>query len=200
MKIIKTAEDLLNGDFWCYATRENYDALQELGITKFCYESFEEYIDSPIKQYNDVFNLLSDESLEEVHWYDYEHRRGEKFGFDFNTDIQKSSNLEDYGFQEPDSFTVEILKVFKSDESTEYIGVINDNIPAKWNSEGECLYPSSVYNLYREYKQRIYTKQNTPGFFPKQKFKISWTEKMSLGLEQSGWKLATNEEIDLFKI
>lgn len=197
MKIIKTAEDLLNGDFWCYATRENYDALQKLGITDFCYDSFDEFLNNPTKQRNDVFNLLADEGLEEVHWYNYEDKIGEEFSFEFNV---KSSCIEDFGFQEPVGFSIEILKVYKSDETTEYIGVINDNIPAKWNSDGICVNPSAGYNLYREYKQRIYTKLNTPGFFPKQKFKVSWTEKMSQGLEQSGWKLATNEEIDAFKI
>lgn len=200
MKIIKTKEDLLNGDFWCYATRENYNALQKLGITKFCYGSFQEYLDNCIFDTTDVFQFLHDATAFEAKWYNRGDRRGEEFGFDFNSDIQKSSSIEDYGFQEPSEFTVEILKVFKSDESTEYIGVINDNIPAKWNAEGKCLNPSAAYNLYREYKQRIYTKQNTTGFSPKQKFKVSWTEKMSLQLEQSGWKLATNEEIEGFKI
>lgn len=47
--------------------------------------------------------------------------------------------------------------------------------------------------------KKIYTKLNSPGFNPKQKFKVSWTEKMSKGLEESGWKLATNEEIEGFK-
>lgn len=198
MKIIKTAEDLLHRDFWCYATRENYDALQKLGITEFCYESFDVYIEHLDYVANDVFNLLAKDGLEEVHWYSYMNRVGEEFSFDVN--VKSLANTEDFEFQEPVGFTVEILKVYKSVETTEYIGVINDNIPAKWNVEGVCLYPSIAYNLYREYKQRIYTKLNTPGFFPKQKFKISWTEKMSQGLEQSGWKLATNEEIDVFKI
>lgn len=198
MKIIKTKEDLLNRDFWCYASRENYDALQKLGITGFCYDSFDAFLNNPTKRHNDVFNLLANEGLEEVHWYNYEDKIGEEFSFEFN--IKSLSCIEDFGFQEPAGFSVEILKVYKSDETIEYIGVINDNIPAKWNAEGECLYPSIAYKLYKEYKQRIYTKQNTPGFFPKQKFKVSWTEKMSQGLEQSGWKLATNEEIAGFII
>lgn len=51
----------------------------------------------------------------------------------------------------------------------------------------------------RLYKQRIYTKPNASGFYPKQKFTISSTEKMSISFEEQGWKLATNDEIENFK-
>lgn len=141
---------------------------------------------------SDIFQLSDAEYIE---WRSYGRRAGEEVSFN----LEKSSRLESLGFQEPETFKVEILKVYNSDEITEYIGVVNDNIPAKWNSEGVCINPGSGYSLFREYKQRIYTKDNSSGFFPKQKFKISWTEKMSLGLEQGGWKLATNEEIESFK-
>lgn len=102
-------------------------------------------------------------------------------------------------FLEPETFKVEILKIFGGVGFVEYIGTINECIPAKWNAEGVCLIPSEKYNLYKEYRQRIYTKPNSPGFYPKQKFKISWTEKMSIILENRGWKLATNEQIEGFK-
>lgn len=102
-------------------------------------------------------------------------------------------------FLEPETFKAEIFKIFGGIDFVEYIGVVNDNIPAKWLADGTCVNPGKGYTLYKEYKQRIYTKLNSLGFNPKQKFKVSWTEKMSIGLEQSGWRLATNNEIQGFK-
>lgn len=191
MKVIKSKEDLLDGLFWCRTTKENYNALKKLGF-KCLSKEYEEIANDKDFDDSDIFQLSNSEYIA---WCSYGGRVGEEVSFN----LEDVSILESLGFQEPETFQVEILKVYKSDEITEYIGVINNNIPAKWNSDGVCINPGDKYNLYREYKQRIYTKDNSSGFFPKQKFKISWTKKMSIGLEQGGWKLATNEEIEGFK-
>lgn len=189
MKIIKTKEDI-QGYMWCRATEENFNALEKLGF-KSHHEAYEDIANDYEFDDSDIFQL----SNFNIEWRSYEKRAGNEVSFN----LEDVSILESLGFQEPETFKVEILKVYKSAAITEYIGVVNDNIPAKWNSDGICTNLSSEFNLYREYKQRIYTKDNSSGFFPKQQFKISWTEKMSLGLEQGGWKLATNEEINNFK-
>lgn len=189
MKIIKSKEDIV-GYMWCRATEENFNALKKLGF-KSHHEEYEDITNDYEFNDSDIFQL----SNFNIEWRSYGRRAGEEVWFNLET----SSRLNPLGFQEPETFKVEILKVYKSDEITEYIGVVNENIPAKWNSDGVCLNPSKEYSLFREYKQRIYTKDNILGYNPKQKFKISWTEQMSLGLETSGWRLATNEEIENFK-
>ena len=108
-------------------------------------------------------------------------------------------NIESLGFLTPETFIAQIFSIYQLTNTTEYIGVVNKNIPAKWLADGTCVNPGKGYSLYKEYKQRIYTKLNSFGFNPKQKFKVSWTEKMSIGLEQSGWRLVTNNEIENFK-
>lgn len=190
MKIVRNKNDI-QGDMWCRATEENYNVLQKLGF-KSRHEEYEEIVNDKDFDNSDIFQLSDSEYVE---WRSYGKRVGEEVSFN----LEDVRGLVSLGFQEPETFQVEILKIYKSDEITEYIGTVNNNVPAKWNSEGICLNLSSEYNLYKEYKQRIYTKKNTPGFYPKRKFKISWTEKMSLGLEQSGWKLTTTEEIEFFK-
>lgn len=191
MKVIKSKEDLHGGLFWCRTTKENYNALKKLGF-KYLSKEYEEIANDKDFDDSDIFQLSNSEYIS---WCSYGGRVGKEVSFN----LEDVLGLASLGFREPETFQVEILKVYKSDEITEYIGVVNNNIPAKWNSDGVCINPGDKYNLYREYKQRIYTKENALGFFPKQKFKISWTEKMSLGLEQGGWKLATNEEIESFK-
>lgn len=111
-----------------------------------------------------------------------------------------SGNLESLGFLTPETFIARVFLIHHSANSAEYIGCINNNTPAKWSFDGTCIFPGNTYSLFKEYKQRIYIKENSPGFNPKQKFKISWTEKMSKQLEESGWRLATNDEIDGFKV
>ena len=108
--------------------------------------------------------------------------------------------VKELGFCNPKSFNIEILKIIGGRNDIEYIGTVNNNVPAKWNAEGICLNLSSEYNLYKEYKQRIYTKLNAKEFYPLQKFIVSSTEKMSTTLENQGWRLATNDEIEEFKI
>lgn len=196
MKIIKTLEDLMTYEnSWCYATRENYEALQKLGITNFTRDSFDSYEKDEAYNSNDVFNFDIYDNMVTVSWCSYKNREGVELSFDYNTKVKTSLSIKDFGFQEPEGFTVELFKVCENG----IIGVVNYNTPAMWNFDGTCVNPSSGYSLYKEYKQRIYTKKNSPGRNPKYKFKFSWTEKMSLQLEQSGWRRVTNEEIESFK-
>ena len=196
MKIIKSREDIVDG-MWCRATEENFNALKNLGFDSWFHTWNEHTIEANFSE-TDVF--LVNNKTNYITWLGYNvvESRDE---FTFNQESQEPQGSLFIGteFLEPETFKVEILKIFEGVGFVEYIGVVNENIPAKWNSEGVCLNPSKGYSLFREYKQRIYTKENVIGFNPKQKFKVSWTEKMSLGLEQSGWKLATNEEIESFK-
>lgn len=190
MKIIKSKEDIV-GYMWCRATEENFNALKKLGF-KSHHEEYEDITNDYEFNDSDIFQL----SNFNIEWRSYGRRAGEEVWFN----LEDVSRLNSLGFQEPETFKVEILKVYKSDEITEYIGTINECTPAKWNSEGICLIPSEKYNLYKAYKQKIYTKPNSHGFYPKQKFTISSTEKMSTSLEKQGWKLATNEQIESFKL
>lgn len=194
MKIVKSREDIVDG-MWCLATEGNFNALLELGFASRYHDTRNSLSTDKRFANTDIFKIDTSACIFGWHsgWID---DRGEEISFDIK---EQSSSLSRLGFIEPETFKVEILKIVNSKE-TEYIGVVNENIPAKWNSDGVCLNPGKGYSLFREYKQRIYTKDNILGCNPKQKFKISWTEKMSLGLETSGWRLATNEEIESFKI
>lgn len=193
MKIIKRIEDI-QPNMWCRATKENFNALRELGLDS-VQKVWKEISDDPSFLSTDI--LFIGNNTIYFYWNDYDDRSGDEFTFNQEPQGSLLSRLE---FLEPETFKVEILKIFGGVGFVEYIGTINECIPAKWNSEGICLIPSEKYNLYKEYKQKIYTKPNSHGFHPKQKFKISWTENMSQGLEQSGWKLATNEQIEGFKL
>ena len=196
MKLVKRIEDIQD-DMWCRATEENFNVLRKLGLD--CGQKvWKEISDDPSFLSTDI--LFIGENTIYFSWYDYADRSGDEFTFNQEPQEPQGSLLSRLEFLEPETFKVEILKIFEGVGFVEYIGVVNENIPAKWNSDGVCLNPSKGYSLFREYKQRIYTKENAPGFNPKQKFKISWTEKMSFGLEKSGWRLATNEEIESFKI
>lgn len=193
MKIVKSREDIVDGE-WCLATEENFNALLELGFASSYHATWNSLSDDTDFANTDIFKIYNRTRI--FGWYSHHAERGEEISFDIK---EQSSSLSRLGFIDPETFKVEILKIVNSKE-TEYIGVVNENIPAKWNSDGVCLNPGKGYSLFREYKQRIYTKDNILGYNPKQKFKISWSEKMSLGLETSGWRLATNEEIESFKI
>ena len=205
MKIVRTKEDI-SKNIWCKATEENFNALKKLGLCS--YHSDWENISNE-HNFLDTDILSIREEVNWFAWYDYVDRLGnEEFVLDislkeecniFEESLIHKDNLEALGFLTPETFNARIFSIYKSDKTTEYIGVVNKNIPAKWLADGTCVNPSKGYTLYKEYKQKIYTKLNSPGFSPKQKFKVSWTEKMSISLEQSGWKLATNEEIDGFK-
>jgi hypothetical protein len=201
MKIVKTKEDI-SSKIWCRATEENFNALKKFGLAG--YHSDWESISNE-HNFLDTDILFIGANVSYFSWYDYSDKLGEEFVFNISSKEESEEsltyrgNLESLGFIEPETFNAQIFSIYKSANVTEYIGVINKIIPAKWLEDGTCVNPSKGYTLYKEYKQKIYTKLNAPGFNPKQKFKISWSEKMSLGLEQSGWRLATNDEIQGFK-
>jgi hypothetical protein len=190
MKVVKTKEDI-KGPMWCKATEENFNYLQKIGISCW-HNNYKSLCNEPNYLDSDVFCFTDGSKNDYAVWSYYEDRKGEEFMFE-------ESAINNFGFLIPETFEAEIFKVYVSKDTTEYIGVVNKNIPAKWLADGTCVNPSSGYTLYKEYKQRIYTKPNSPGLYPKQKFKISWTNNMSIGLEQSGWRLATNDEIEGFK-
>ena len=206
MKIVKTKEDITKNT-WCRATEENFNALKKFGLDS--YHSDWEYI-SDEHNFLDTDILFIGADVSYFSWYYYSDKLGEEFILDislkeeFEEESDESltyrGNLESLGFLTPETFNAQIFSIYQSTNTTEYIGVVNKNIPAKWLADGTCVSPSKGYTLYKEYKQRIYTKLNSSGFNPKEKFKVSWTEKMSIGLEQSGWRLATNEEIEGFKL
>ena len=193
MKIVRTKEDITKNT-WCRATEENFNALKKFGLDSS--HSDWEYI-------SDAYNFLDTDILfigEEVNyfvWFDYDDKIGEEFVLEES--LIHRGNIESLGFLTPETFIAQIFSIYQLTNTTEYIGVVNKNIPAKWLADGTCVNPGKGYTLYKEYKQKIYTKLNSSGFNPKQKFKVSWTEKMSIGLEQSGWRLATNEEIQGFE-
>ena len=197
MIIVKSKEDIKPG-MYCKLTKENYEKVKELGF-KVAYDTFDGFLNNRTYQPTDIFtfggcyNIASWEDIR--HAYRYLDNDDE---FQFQEEISDFS-VQQLGFLEPESFKAQIFTRFMTKTACEYIGAVNGNIPAKWDSTGICLNPSQGYNLYKEYNQRIYTKPNSPGFYPKQKFKISWTEAMSKSLEQAGWILATDEEIDGLK-
>ena len=201
MKIVKTKEDITK-NIWCRATEENFNALKKLGLSNY-HSDWESISDK--HNFLDTDILFIGDEVNYFHWYDYASRDGDEFVFDISLkeeseeSLLHKGNLESLGFLTPETFNAQIFSIYQSTNTTEYIGVVNKNIPAKWLADGTCVNPSKGYTLYKEYKQRIYTKLNSLGFNPKQKFKVSWTEKMSIGLEQSGWRLVTNNEIENFK-
>lgn len=193
MKIVKTKEDITKNT-WCRATEENFNALKKIGLSNY-HSDWESISDE--HNFLDTDILLIADEVNYFHWYDYADRDGDEFVLEES--LIHRGNLESLGFLTPETFNAQIFSIYNSANETEYIGVVNKNIPAKWVSDGTCVNPSKGYTLYKEYKQKIYTKLNSSGLKPKQRFKISWSEMMSLGLEQSGWRLATNEEIESFK-
>lgn len=206
MKIIRKIEDI-NEKSWCRLTKENFNNLKKLGI-KTLYDSFEEYAEDTAFEEDDVLNI-SHEANEAI-WIGCAYAEGLEIKFELEEEKSEPKNsLEQFGFKNPNSYDVEILKVYENKGKKEYVGSIilknsnifeDDIIPMKWNSEGKALLGLDFNLEPIEYKQRIYTKPNNEGFLPKQKFKVSWTRDMSDSLESTGWRLATNEEIERFKI
>ena len=205
--IVKLKEDI-NSSMYCKITETNFNELKKLGFN-LPYNNFENYLNNPTFKNSDIFTFSPPE---DAYWDPIDTAISNnliEFAF------KEKFSVETVGFMEPENFKAQIFTQYRTATSTEYIGVVNGNIPAKWDANGQCLNPSSGYNLHKEYKQclnpssgynlhkeykqRIYTKKNSPDFYPRQKFKISWTEAMSKGLEQSGWILATNDEIEQFK-
>lgn len=196
MKIVRKIEDI-DETCWCRLTEENFSNLKKLGF-ELAFETFEEYAKNSAFEEEDIFYI--DSQYKFVYW-DFSKKAVNTPEIKFELGESKNS-LEQYGFKNPNGYDVEILKVYEIDSKKEYVGVIifKDNIfPMKWDYEGKSL--TDDFHLEPiEYKQRIYTKPNNPGFLPKQKFKISWTRDMSSSLEDTGWRLATNETIDNFKL
>lgn len=191
MKIVRTKEDIV-GDMYCAATKENYEKLIELGYKRWeC--SFNNFYDHAYYKLTAIIQLTC-KSMD-MYWYDERDKKGAEFKFD---ESDNKFSVSQVGFVEPTSFDAKIFSCYKSQTTTEYIGVVNKNIPAKWDFNGNCLNPSLGYSLYKEYKQVLYTKENAPGFLPKQKFKVSCTSGMSKSLEEGGWRKATNNEIQAF--
>lgn len=190
MKIVRTKEDII-GDMYCSATKENYEKLIELGYERLKYaDKFYEmsnYIST------DIIQFISESVY--MHWYAERYKKGTEFKFD---ESDNKFSVSQVGFVEPTSFDAKIFSCYKSQTTTEYIGVVNKNIPAKWDFNGNCLNPTSGFDLYKEYKQVLYTKENAHGFLPKQKFKVSCTARMSKSFEEGGWRKATNKEIQSF--
>lgn len=200
MKIVRKIEDI-NEDCWCRLTKENFNAIKKLGI-KMSYNSFEEYTEDSAFNGIDIFNICL--KVNEAIWDDYPNAKGPEIKFELEEEkSEPKHSLEQYGFKNPNGYDIEILKVYEINGQKEYVGVIifKDNVfPMKWDYEGKSLADNWNFNLEPiEYKQRIYTKPNNEGFEPKQKFKVSWTRDMSSSLESTGWRLATNEEIERFK-
>ncbi len=201
MKIVRKIEDI-NENCWCRLTEENFSNLKKLGF-KLNFETFEEYTKNSAFEEEDIFYIDSQCKL--VFW-DFSKKAVNIPEIKFKLEEEKSeskNSLEQYGFKNPNGYDVEILKVYENNGQKEYVGVIilKDNIfPMKWDYEGKSLTNDWNFNLEPiEYKQRLYTKPNNEGFLPKQKFKVSWTRDMSSSLESTGWRLATNEEIENFK-
>jgi len=201
MKIIRKIEDI-NEDCWCRLTEENFNAVKRLGI-KMSYDTFNEYTSKCKYNKSDIFYIPK--GIKYANWYLGASARGQEIKFELEEEKSEPKNsLEQYGFKNHNNdYDVEILKVYEINGQKEYVGVIKflDEIhPTSWDSEGKSLTDDWNFNLEPiEYKQRIYTKPNNEGFLPKQKFKVSWTRDMSSALESTGWRLATNEEIENFK-
>ena len=200
MKLIRKIEDI-NEDCWCRLTEENLNNLKKLGFQT-AFETFEEYAENSAFNGIDILNICL--KVNEAIWDDYSNAKGPEIKFELEEEKSEPKNsLEQYGFKNPNSYDVEILKVYENKGKKEYVGSIffeDDIIPMKWDSEGKALLVLDFNLEPIEYKQRLYTKPNNEGFLPKQKFKVSWTRDMSDSLESTGWRLATNEEIEGFKL
>lgn len=200
MKIIRKIEDI-NEDCWCRLTKENFNATKKLGFGLY-FETFEEYAENSAFDEDDILNICL--KVNEAIWDDWTKAKGLeiKFGLETEENSEPKNSLEQFGFKNPKGYNVEILKVYENRGKKEYVGSIffeDDIIPNKWDSEGKALLGLDFNLESIEYKQRLYTKPNNEGFLPKQKFKVSWTRDMSSALESTGWRLATNEEIENFK-
>lgn len=196
MKIVRKIEDI-NEDCWCRLTEENFNNLQKLGI-KMCYDTFNEYTSKNNYKKSDIFYFPK--GILFANWFTGVSAKGTEIKFELE---DPKNSLEQYGFRNTSNVDIEILKVYEINGQKEYIGIVIFKgciVPMKWDYKGKSLILSCNFHLEPiEYKQRLYTKLNTEGFSPKQKFKVSWTRDMSAGLESTGWRLANNEEIENFK-
>ena len=198
--IVKRKEDICAGS-WCRLTEENLEYVKQLGF-KTEYNKFLCYLLNPTYCNDDIFLFGENTVFGEigVYWGTNREGTGPEIIFTLDTD---SSNLSKYGFKNKNNIEIEIVSSHIHEGESIYYGIIKPEgekiIPSSWDSEGNNM-SNHEYDLEPlNYKQRIYTKPNNPGFLPKQKFKVSWTRDMSSSLEDTGWRLATDEEIEGFK-
>lgn len=199
--IVKRKEDICSGS-WCRLTKENFDYISRLDIG-LGYFKFEAYELNPMYKDTDIFifekNIFTDEVW--VCWGCEEDGTGSEIVFDLDSD---SNHLSKYGFKNKNNIEIELVSSYIHKGISIYYGIIKPNdgriMPSSWDSEGNNMSGHDYHLEPLNYKQRIYTKPNNPGFLPEQKFKVSWTRDMSCSLEYTGWRLATNEEIDNFKL
>ena len=200
MKIVRKIEDI-NEDCWCRLTEENFNNLRKLGIVTH-FNTFNEYTSKNHYKKSDIFYFPKGTLF--ANWFTGVSAKGSEIKFELEEPKEDPKNsLEQYGFRNTNNVDIEILKVYEINGQKEYIGIVIFKgciVPMKWDYEGKSLILNWNFHLEPiEYKQRLYTKLNTEGFSPKQKFKVSWTRDMSTSLESTGWRLANNEEIENFK-
>ena len=198
--VVKKKEDIFDGS-WCRLNKENLEYVKKLGF-KTEYDKFENYELNPSYCNDDIFLFEEDNAFNEIRVYWGINREGTRHEIIFDLDLD-SNNLNKYGFKNKNNVEIELITSHIHEGESIYYGIIKPEgekiIPSSWDSEGNNM-SNHKYDLEPlNYKQRIYTKPNNPGFLPKQKFKISWTRDMSSSLEDTGWRLATDEEIEGFK-
>lgn len=185
---------------FCDTNQQNFDRLVVLG---FNFVGFRTGVINSFKQLSDRVTLRIDDVFQmnpnDRSFYLCGHNiaAGTKINF-FKKESEEQSPPTI--FIKPVGFNIEILKEIKTNNGLEYYGLVYDNdvtIIVTWNETGECCYKK--YSLHKEYKQTMFTKLNSEGFYPSRKFKFSWTADMSKHLEESGWRRATDEEIEGFK-
>ena len=103
-------------------------------------------------------------------------------------------NLNRLGFEIP-SKELNINEIFFKDKYNIIHGRVNNDEIIRWLSSGVCCTHPDKYNLVKIHKQTIYVKDNSEGFYPKRKLKVSWTKDMNNHLEETGWKKVSKEEL-----
>lgn len=123
------------------------------------------------------------------------------------------NNFEQYGFK--GDFDGEILKEFDD----KFVGFVKENgvfYAMEWHKKGnnpaEAFYANFAYSsqysltpIVKEWYEEdywIFVKdrgENSYSNSPQKKFKFAWTEGMCKNLRESGWRLASDEELELMK-
>lgn len=121
------------------------------------------------------------------------------------------NNFEQYGFK--GNFSGEILKECKNGYLTTYVGYYYDTIGraigATWDISGYCgqsaFFNNNLTPIVKEWYEEDYwvfvkdRGENSYPNSPQKKFKFAWTEGMCKNLRESGWRLASDEELELMK-
>ena len=103
-------------------------------------------------------------------------------------------NFTDFGFEIP-SEELNINEIFFKDRYNIIHGRVNNDEIIRQFSNGVCCTHPDKYNLVKIPKQTIYVKDNSEGFYPKRKLKVSWTKDMNKSLEGAGWKKVSKTEL-----